>query len=182
VIERFRDDQGRGTQGHDLYSAAFSPDGKRIVTGSEDSSIAIWDVASGGLVGRLEGHQGQVMTVTFAPNGDYLVTKRCGEPSIRSRRGRLGHEAHLPVGEVAGPELVEATGRDPRLPTGLDHAHLLAEDAVQQLLAEPCETRCRSHGHLLPVELPLSGWSMLVALLRVWGVTGVSGSYVGSKA
>jgi WD40 repeat protein len=74
VIRRFRDDEGRGTQGHDLYSASFSPDGTMIATASEDSSVVVWDVAGGTQIARLEGHQGPVMSATFSPDGRSVVS------------------------------------------------------------------------------------------------------------
>ena len=37
-------------QGHDddgVYSLAFSPDGSKIISGSYDKSIRVWDVSTG---------------------------------------------------------------------------------------------------------------------------------------
>jgi hypothetical protein len=49
-------DPGSYTLGHSggVSSLAFSPDGKRVVTGSTDSLVKIWDVATGAQVGILE--------------------------------------------------------------------------------------------------------------------------------
>ena len=42
-------------------SAAFSPDGTRIVTASEDKTARIWDAATGKPIGEpLKGHEGAV--------------------------------------------------------------------------------------------------------------------------
>jgi WD40 repeat protein len=46
-------------EGHtsSVWSVAFSPDGKQIVSGSEDNSIRVWDAVSGDVVvGPLKGH------------------------------------------------------------------------------------------------------------------------------
>ena len=41
-------------RGHtdDIFSVAFFPDGKRIVSGSEDKLVKIWDAATGAEVSR----------------------------------------------------------------------------------------------------------------------------------
>lgn len=46
------------------HSIAFSPDGKRLVTGSYDKSVRVWDVATGD-ARVLSGHVGPVWTVAW---------------------------------------------------------------------------------------------------------------------
>ena len=56
-------------------SAAFSPDGKRIVTASEDKTARLWDAATGKQIGEpLRGHEGAVMSAAFSPDGKRIVT------------------------------------------------------------------------------------------------------------
>ena len=44
-----------------MTSAAFSPDGKRIVTASSDKTARVWDAESGKPIGEpLKGHDGRV--------------------------------------------------------------------------------------------------------------------------
>jgi WD40 repeat protein len=58
-----------------VASAALSPDGTRIATGSWDRSVKIWDAASGRVVAKLpELHTGYINSVCYSPTGDVLLT------------------------------------------------------------------------------------------------------------
>ncbi|KZP15984.1 hypothetical protein FIBSPDRAFT_794902 [Athelia psychrophila] len=51
-------------------SVAFSPDGQCIVSGSDNTTIRIWDATTGALIaGPFEGHTSGVMSVVFSPDG-----------------------------------------------------------------------------------------------------------------
>ena len=53
---------------------AFLPDGKCIVSGSNDDMINIWDVETQAIVGRpLQGHTSWVTSVAFSPNCKHIV-------------------------------------------------------------------------------------------------------------
>src|SRR5262249_54598862 len=66
----------RSLGGHDrsLYSAAFSPDGSRIVTASADNTARIWDTASAKEIAVLRGHDSGVRSAAFSPDGSRIVT------------------------------------------------------------------------------------------------------------
>jgi len=54
---------------HQIYGAAFTPDGSRVVTASWDKSIRIWDVQSAKLVKKVSGaHDGRIYNVVI-PRG-----------------------------------------------------------------------------------------------------------------
>src|SRR5262249_23624995 len=53
---------------------AFSSDGTRVATGSDDRMARIWDARSGTPLLDLKGHTGQVTGVAFSPDGTRIVT------------------------------------------------------------------------------------------------------------
>ena len=59
---------------HCVESVAFSPDGARLVSGSEDKTIRLWDPARGAHLFTLKGHTNDVVTVAFSPDGPCLAS------------------------------------------------------------------------------------------------------------
>jgi WD40 repeat protein len=57
-----------------VYSAAFSPDGSRIVTASYDETARIWDTATRKEIMVLRGHGSVVSSAAFSPDGSRIVT------------------------------------------------------------------------------------------------------------
>jgi WD40 repeat protein len=54
--------------------AAFSADGKRIITGGGDKTLKIWDAANGRELATLKGHSDQVMCVAYSPDGSRIAS------------------------------------------------------------------------------------------------------------
>jgi WD40 repeat protein len=52
---------------------SFSPDGKSILTGSQDSTARLWDL-QGNLLQLFKGHLGRITSVTFSPDGKTILT------------------------------------------------------------------------------------------------------------
>jgi hypothetical protein len=63
-------------RGHarEVNSVAWSPDGRRLATGSSDCTAKMWDVAGGRDPLNLQGHTGVVRSVAWSPDGARLAT------------------------------------------------------------------------------------------------------------
>jgi WD40 repeat protein len=55
-------------------SVAYSPDGTRIVTGTDDRTAKVWDARTGQEILALNGHEKGVTAVTYSPDGKRIVT------------------------------------------------------------------------------------------------------------
>ena len=57
-----------------VNSASFSPDGRRVVTGSFDNTARVWDAESGAEIACLNAHTYRVVSASFSPDGRRIVT------------------------------------------------------------------------------------------------------------
>ncbi len=58
-----------------ITCAAFSPDGKYILTGSDDRSLILWDARTKRMQYKFYGHKQAVQTVLFSPDNRYALSK-----------------------------------------------------------------------------------------------------------
>ena len=63
-------------QGHtdDVNHIAFSPDGKKILSGSEDNTVRLWDTETGLLIHTFVGHTDIVTDIAFSPDGKQILS------------------------------------------------------------------------------------------------------------
>ncbi|KAK4448347.1 hypothetical protein QBC34DRAFT_112805 [Podospora aff. communis PSN243] len=108
-------------EGHDdwVTSVAFSADGRRLASGSDDRTIKIWDAASGQCLQTLEGHNHAVWSVAFSADGRRLASGS-GDRTIKIWDAASGqclqtHNVSTPVTYVSfddtGHYLITDVGR-----------------------------------------------------------------------
>ena len=99
--------------GGPVQHAAFSPDGRQVVTASADNTARVWDAATGEPVGKPLTHQDWVRHAAFSPDGRQVVTASddntarvwdaaTGEPVGKplTHQGMVRHAAFSPDGRV----------------------------------------------------------------------------------
>jgi WD40 repeat protein len=60
---------------HSVNHVMFSPDGKKLASGSKDNTVRLWDGETGQTLGSaLKGHTGPVSHIMFSPDGKKLVS------------------------------------------------------------------------------------------------------------
>ena len=57
-----------------IYSVAFSPDGKTIVSGSLDNTARLWDTQTEKSISTFKGHTGSIYSVAFSPDGETIAS------------------------------------------------------------------------------------------------------------
>jgi WD40 repeat protein len=63
-------------QGHTagVSAVAVTPDCRHVVSGSEDNTLRVWDLAKGETKTTLQGHTSSVYAVAVTPNGRHVVS------------------------------------------------------------------------------------------------------------
>jgi len=57
-----------------VWSVAFSPNGKQMLSGSSDGTVKLWDVASGQEIRTFSGLTGAAYSVSFSPDGKAIAS------------------------------------------------------------------------------------------------------------
>ena len=60
-----------------VYAVAVTPDGRHIISGSDDKLVKVWNVASKSLVSTCAGHNQAVWSVAVMPDGQRILSGSC---------------------------------------------------------------------------------------------------------
>ena len=66
-----------------VRSLAFSPDGRRVVSGDNGGAVRLWDATSGQQTLLCKGHEGSVLKVVFSPDGRTVISVCMEDETIR---------------------------------------------------------------------------------------------------
>ncbi len=130
-LSRRVEQQGEATGGVDVVTiqpgrggtkvVAFSPDGTRLVCGTGDGGLSLWQASTGELLWRRDGHHGQVRGAAFSPDGD-VIASGATDGTVRLWDSATGKQvatlpADRPIISVAfaGNGTVVAGGDDGRI-------------------------------------------------------------------
>ncbi|KAJ7877408.1 WD40-repeat-containing domain protein, partial [Mycena olivaceomarginata] len=128
--------QGRGGA---VWSIVFSPDGTHIASGSHDSTVRVWDAATGQQVGEpLAGHTSSVWSVAFSPDGTRIASGS-GDSTVRVWDAAMGQQVGEPLaGHTGSVRSVAFSPDGTRIASGSDDSTVRVWDtATGQQVGEP---------------------------------------------
>ncbi|ETO15642.1 hypothetical protein RFI_21722, partial [Reticulomyxa filosa] len=133
-------------KGHsdNVNSVQFSPDGNRIVSGSTDGTIRLWDASSGKQLQLLKGHLSSVYFVQFSPDGDKIVSGS-RDTTIRLWDASSGKQIQSLEGHSGSVTSVQFSRDGNRIVSGSEDKTIRLWDASSGKQIQLLE------GHLFPV-------------------------------
>jgi WD40 repeat protein len=146
-----------------VTSAAFSPNGARILTASKDQTARIWDAATAKEIAVLRGHEDAVTSAAFSPDGARIVTAS-DDKTARIWDAATAKEITILSGHE---KAVRSAAFDPdgaRIVTASEDytariwdAHV-ATMSTKDLVEEVCTRRLRGFATLSRDEMRLAGY------------------------
>jgi WD40 repeat protein len=115
--------------GATVFTAAYSPDGKRVVTASQDSTARIWEATTGALLIVLSGHADAVRSAAYSPDGQRIVTASA-DKTAHIWDARTGSQLAVLSGHVGPVNFAAYSPDGQRIATTSDDGTLRIWDAA----------------------------------------------------
>ena len=76
ILDRITGSQAAVLSGHtkEVNCLTFSLDGTLLVSGSDDKTVKLWDVQTGGVINTFHGHTSQVWSVSISPDSTMIAS------------------------------------------------------------------------------------------------------------
>ncbi len=138
----------RMTHDNFVKSVAFSPNGKYVVSGSDDHTARVWEAATGKEVAHMV-HENAVNSVAFSPDGNYVIsgsydgTARVWEAATGREVARMVHGNYVssvafsPAGNYVISGSYDNTARVWETATGLEVARTTYDREVISVAFSP---------------------------------------------
>jgi hypothetical protein len=136
-----------------VLSVAFSPDGKRLASGSVNKTLKVWDAETGQEKLTLKGHTDAVSSVAFSPDGKRLASAS-GDKTLKVWDAETGQEKLTLKGHTSSLSRVAfSPGRKPLVSGRRDKtAKVCGSDANRQVSLEARPSHREAASQIFPAR------------------------------
>lgn len=126
-----------------VNSVAFSPNGKKVASGSDDKSVIIWDIDTWSALLKYQGHMNSVNSLAFSSNGEIIVSGSC-DKTIQVWNFENGKQLKIYRGHLNSITSVAISQKGDKIISGSKDKTIGIWDLVAERLIQKCEGHSRS--------------------------------------